>query len=238
MNKVERAVIVAAGKGERMKPLTLHTPKPLISIYGKRFIDHVIQALHKNGVYEIYVVVGYLKEKFKDLPLQYEGVKLIENPYYETCNNISSLFVARDHLCNAFITDADQMIYNTDILNPYYEKSGYNAVYTDGITNEWLMQVKNGRVVSCNRNGGCGGWQLYSISRWSAEDGAKLKQHLEEEFLQKKNTQIYWDDVVMFEHFAEYNLGVYPMQYSDIVEVDNFAELCSIDAGYEVEYEK
>ena len=49
MYKVERAIIMAAGFGSRMSPLTLETPKPLVKVNGVRMIDTVIDALHKNG---------------------------------------------------------------------------------------------------------------------------------------------------------------------------------------------
>lgn len=229
---VKRAIIMAAGIGKRMQPVTLTTPKPLVKINGVRMIDTVIRGLHENGITEIYVVVGYLKEQFGDLEKEYPGLTLIENPYYDTCNNISSLYVARDHIEDAMILDGDQIIYNSGILQPAFERSGYNAVWCEGNTEEWLMTVENGIVTHCSRTGGRRGWQLFSISRWTAEDGRRLKRHLAYEFEEKENRQIYWDDVAMFCHPEEYELGIYETQYGDIIEVDNLNELVALDKSY------
>ena len=158
---------------------------------------------------------------------------MIENPYYDSCNNISSLYMAREYIENAIILDGDQMIYNSDILRPDFERSGYNCIWTDKETDEWLLTVKDGVVTSCSRTGGAQGWQLYSISRWSKTDGQKLKRHLEIEFEEKKNTQIYWDDVAMFCYPKEYELGIMEMKRGDIVEIDNLEELTAIDKTYE-----
>lgn len=232
MSHVKQAIIMAAGVGQRMQPVTLTTPKPLVRVNGVRMIDTVIQALQNNGIREIYIVIGYLKEQFYSLVSEYDGVHLIENPYYDTCNNISSLYVAREHLEDVIILDGDQIIYHDDILAPDFERSGYNAVWTDEETNEWLMQVDNGIVTSCSRTGGKKGWQLYSVSRWTKEDGKKLKRCLEEEFDGKKNRQIYWDDVAMFCHFDEFQLGIRPMKQDDIIEIDNLSELIALDDSY------
>lgn len=228
---VERAIIMAAGIGKRMRPLTNDVPKPLVKVNGIRMIDSVIDGLHSNGIKEIYVIVGYLKEQFAYLPIEHPELTLIENPYYDTCNNISSLYVARELLCNSLILDGDQIIYNPSVLSPEFSSSGYNAVWREKNTSEWLMEVEDGIVRRCSRVGGSHGWQLYSISRWSREDGIKLKKHVEYEF-ERGNQQIYWDDVVMFCHFEDYTLGIKKMKEGDVVEIDDLAELIQIDKSY------
>ena len=232
MHKVKRAIIMAAGTGTRMLPLTNSIPKPLISVNGTRMIDSVIAALRENGIVETYVVVGHLKEAFSDLPARWPGLTLIENPWYLSCNNISSLYMAREHLEDAIILDGDQIIYDPSVLSPEFERSGYNAVWTDGETREWLLTVEDGVVTACSRSGGRGGWQLYSISRWSSEDGQRLRRHLEEEFEQKQNRQIYWDDVALFCHPGDYRLGIRPMRRDAVIEIDSLAELAEVDESY------
>ena len=232
MYRVRRAIIMAAGIGKRMQPVTLETPKPLVKVNGVRMIDTVLRGLHENGITEIYVVAGHLIDQFRDLEREYGGLELVENPYYATSNNISSLYVVRDRIGESMILDGDQIIYNPAVLGTAFTRSGYNAVWTEQTTEEWLMTVEQGIVTHCSRNGGSHGWQLFSVSRWTAEDGNKLKRHLEIEFEEKANRQIYWDDVAMFCYPGEYQLGVYPMQYGDIVEIDNLRELADLDGSY------
>ena len=223
---------MAAGKGERMHPVTLQTPKPLVQVNGVRMIDTVIRALHQNGVTEIYVVVGWLKGQFLPLEREYPGLKLIENPWFETCNNISSLYAAREHIGDAIILDGDQIIYDSTILAPQFERSGYNVVWQPDETSEWMLTVENGVITSCSRTGGKNAWQLYSISRWSREDGEMLRRHLELEFEEKQNRQIYWDDVALFCHPEDYELGVREMQSGALIEIDDLQELAALDAAY------
>ncbi len=230
--KVERAIIVAAGIGTRLYPITRKTPKPLVKVCGTRMIDTAIDALHQNGIDEIYVVVGHLKEQFRYLEAENTGITLVENPYYLTCNNISSLYMVREHLKDVMILDGDQMIYSPAVLSPFFMRSGYNAVWTDGMTKEWFLSVKEGIVTACSRTGGIHGWRLCSVSRWTAEDGERLRYHLELEFKKKGNTQIYWDDIPLFCYQSEYTLGIREMQKGDILEIDSLQELVLVDPGY------
>ena len=232
MHTVKQAVILAAGTGTRMRPVTLSTPKPLVRVNGVRMIDTAIQGLRANGICEIYLVTGWLGEQFRPLAEEYPGLSLIENPWFGTCNNISSLYAAREHLEDAIILDGDQLIRNPQVLAPEFDRSGYNAVWTDAPTGEWLLTVEGGVVTACSRTGGARGWQLFSVSRWTAQDGRRLRRHLELEFEERRNRDLYWDDVALFRHPDDYRLGVYPMEPGDVTEVDSLAELAALDPGY------
>ena len=203
MFHVKRALIMAAGIGERMHPLTLETPKPLLRVNGVRMIDSVVDALHRNGIFEIYVVVGYKKEQFEAWVQTQPGVVLIENPLYRSCNNIASLYAAREHLSDCMILDGDQLVRNPEALTPLFARSGYNAVWTEQETKEWLL---------------------------TAEDGARLRRDLELEFEDRQNRIIYWDDVALFCHPEKYRLGIFPMREGDVVEIDTPEELAAVEA--------
>ena len=127
---------MAAGIGQRLRPVTLTTPKPLVTVNGVCMIDTIIAALHENEIHEIYVVVGYLKEQFYEWAKKYNGITLIENPWYAECNNIASLYVAREYLNYAIILDGDQIIRNPAILHREFTRSGYSCAWTDRATNE------------------------------------------------------------------------------------------------------
>ncbi|RVU70945.1 MULTISPECIES: sugar phosphate nucleotidyltransferase [Lactobacillus] len=233
MPKLDNAIIMAAGLGTRMRPLTNEIPKPLVKVKGKRMIETIIHALHESRIDDITVVTGYLAEKFAFLSEKYPGLKLVNNPYYQQYNNLSSLYVARHGLKNTVILDGDQLINTPQILSADFKKSGYAGSWVNQWTDEWIMHCdQSGHVLSCDRDGGKDGYRLYSVSKWTAKDSAKLGQLVEREF-EAKNYDIYWDDVPMFKYSDQFNLVVHQINVKDIVEIDSLDELKQIDPGYE-----
>lgn len=228
MFKAERAIIMAAGMGTRLKPATDDTPKPMVKVNGVRIIDTVIDALHANGINEIHIVTGYLAGRFSEVKQKYPDVDILYNPYYATRNNISSMFVAREYLQNAICVDGDQIIYNPEILSPYFDYSGYAGSLLHEETDEWVMQTDELGIVTSASIGGNHGWQLFGISRWTSEDGLKLKRYIEEEYLVKKNYDIWWDNIPLFIHPEDFKLKVRRIMKGDLKEIDNFYELIEV----------
>ena len=99
MRKVQNAIILAAGMGSRMIPITYEKPKGLVEVRGETMVERQIKQLLASGVEIIHIVTGYLAEQFDFLQDKYAGVvSCIYNPNYESKNNIASLYLVRQYL--------------------------------------------------------------------------------------------------------------------------------------------
>ena len=223
-----RAIILAAGVGSRLLPLSNTTPKPLIKAHGVPMIHTMIEGFLLNGINEIHIVVGHLKEQFAYLPGVYGPcINFVANPNYMNHNNISSLYFAREFIEDVVICDGDMVLRNPKILHTDFEHSGYLSAWADE-TGEWLQFVDaDDFVQNTSDKGGKNGWQLYSVSFWSKTDGKRLKAHLEE--LYSENPHIFWDNIPLFLKKDEYRLRIRRINHGDIIEIDTASELVSYE---------
>ena len=92
-----KALIIAAGKGSRLKSLTIVEPKPLIQLLGLSLIERIILTARQAGIDEFVIVIGYLEGKIKDKlgDGKRYGVKItyIENLEWQRGNGVSVLKV-------------------------------------------------------------------------------------------------------------------------------------------------
>lgn len=105
-NKTKNAIILAAGFGMRMVPINVETSKGLLEVNGQPLIERTICQLQEVGIENIYIVVGYMKEKYEYLIDKY-NVKLLVNPEYASKNNLHSLKYAMKYLENAYVVPCD-----------------------------------------------------------------------------------------------------------------------------------
>lgn len=126
-NAPKRAIILAAGFAARMVPINLETPKALLEVNGEPLIERQIKQLHAVGIREIYVVVGYLKERFDYLIDEY-GVQLLVSNHYATKNNLHSLRKALKRLDNAYIIPCDLWCRE----NPFHARELYSWYMVSG----------------------------------------------------------------------------------------------------------
>ena len=229
----KRAVLLASGFGSRMMPITINTPKPLVNVNGRRIITTILDALLAIDVTEIYIVTGYLKECFQLLKADYPMITLLENPIYDSTNNISSAVVAKDCFQNAYAFESDLWLKNPGLLKKYRYQSCYMGVAVDQ-TPDWCFDVTDGRIMDLHK-GGTDCYHMYGISYWTAEDGAKLALDLPKCFEADDETkQRFWDDVACCICHDNYNLAIEPCTFDDVAEIDSFAELQEIDPRYRI----
>lgn len=108
------AIILAAGMGTRLRPLTDNRPKALVKVNDQAIIERQIEYLKEIAIEEIIVVTGYLHEKFDYLTDKY-GVKLVYNDKYDVYNNGYSMYIVREYLKNTFVLEGDVFL-NTKLL--------------------------------------------------------------------------------------------------------------------------
>lgn len=106
-----RLIILAAGQGTRLKPITNEKPKCLTSVNNKSILQWQIDTAHRSGITEIIVVGGYKIEQLRTYP-----VTVIENPLYASTNMVYSLYCAREYLNEPFILSYGDIIYDDVIL--------------------------------------------------------------------------------------------------------------------------
>ena len=228
--RVKRAVLIAAGFGSRLVPITLNTPKPLVRVKGVRMIDTLLDAITEAGIEEIYIVRGYLSEQFDQLLYKYPNIKFIENPKYNEANNISSVLLARHLLQNAYILEADLVLYNHSLIQKYQYSSNYLGVPVDK-TDDWCFTTKNG-IITKLMIGGENCHHLYGISYWDAEDGKKLAEDVKKVYEMPGGKERYWDQVPLEYCIGNYKVSARNCTFDDIIEIDGYSELKQIDPAY------
>ena len=232
--RAKRAIFMAAGFGTRLMPITLNTPKPLVRVHGVRIIDRLIDACLAAEINEIYIVRGYLAEQFDELLYKYPMVKFLENPAYGEANNIGSALVARHMLSNAYVFEADLLISNPTIIKKYHYTSDFLAIKKEH-SDDWCFRVNEGIIIE-EKVGGEGEdiWQMVGISYWNQADGNTLAQDIADVYASPGGIERYWEQVPLEYRKEHYQVEVRECYDEDIVEIDTFEELKSIDKAYDV----
>ena len=138
-----KLIILAAGQGTRLRPLTDNIPKCMVEFKKKPIIDHILDAASSCNIDNICIVTGYKQDVLKD-HLQSKRIIYYSNPNYEKTNMVDTLFRARDYLDGDIIISYADIVYSDDILQKLINfNEGISVVVDKDWKQLWSLRMNN-----------------------------------------------------------------------------------------------
>ena len=154
-----KAIIVAAGPGSRLNPLTNERPKCLLEVGGKTILERALEALRENEINRIAVVRGYYSQL-----IGYPNITYYENPNYRENNILRSLVYAEREMDDDFVFSYSDIIFGSEIVAKLMNKTADIALTVDvnwkqryqgrdlhPISEAELVKLENGQVVKIGK---------------------------------------------------------------------------------------
>ena len=145
-NRITTALLLAAGTGSRLYPLTKNSPKCLTLVNEISILERLVNNLIKLGFKRLVIVTGFQKECIMDFLGSKSGdlaIEYIHSPLYRTTNNIYSLWVARAIINEPFVLFESDLVLNTSLLN--------EMVFPDKMAVAEMQPWLNGTTVSVSK---------------------------------------------------------------------------------------
>lgn len=219
--KPSRAIILAAGYGMRMVPINIETPKALLTIRGEVLIERLIKHLHEVNIREIYVVVGFMKERFEYLRDTF-GVHLIYNSEYSLKNNLYSVSLALDFLSNAYVIPCDLWCEE----NPFhhYELYSWYMVSDAMHKDSSVIANRHHRLVKTKTSGN----RMIGISYLTVPESEIVRSNISRMCVQRLFDNDFWESAL----YLKDRMVLYARVVSDkkVIEINTYEQLRTFDS--------
>jgi choline kinase len=129
---IEKAIILSAGKGSRLLPLTADLPKCLIELGGRRLLEWQLDALAAVGIAETVIVTGFRDDLVDAVVAGRPGVRTLFNPFYHVADNMGSVWLVREELdCDTLLLNGDTLVSRPLLARVLDEADGAVTVTVD-----------------------------------------------------------------------------------------------------------
>jgi CTP:phosphocholine cytidylyltransferase-like protein len=217
------AIILAAGMGTRLRPLTDEIPKALVEVDGESFFGRQVRLLGLAGVDDITVVTGYRASAFEPWRAD-PRLRFVHNERYHDWNNLYSMHLVRDRLGDTLVLDGDVWIGAGVLPAASPATSRWYVGRREAMRNEWAVACDDiGRVERIDVRSGSG-WILTGISYWTGADGAFLSGVIESLMGRADAPSLFWDDAPRTS-LGEIYVTAERLGSADWAEVDTVEEL-------------
>jgi L-glutamine-phosphate cytidylyltransferase len=148
-----KAIILAAGEGKRLRPLTNELPKCLVKLFGKSILERQIEIYRKSKIKDIIIVTGYKKEKIKILNI-HEYI----NKEFDSTNMLETLFCAKNELEGSVIISYGDIIFEKKILDSLINsKEDFSVIIDKKWKEYWFARmdepIKDAESLKLDSNG-------------------------------------------------------------------------------------
>lgn len=239
-----RAIILAAGVGSRLRPITDKKPKTMVTVNNKPMIGHIIDALIQAEVPEIVVCTGYRADQLQSYLTEIYQTKVelifVNNPVYETTNNMYSLYLAREYLRGDLLLMNADLVFDPSIISSLVEFSGSAIAVDKGNYLDEAMKVvvehnvvKNiSKKICIEDSYGCS-IDIYKFNSNACE--VLNKEVVEIVEVEKDLNQ--WTEVLLDRVFANQKVVAVPMDIGDRkwFEIDNYTDLANAEILFNTE---
>ena len=144
--RITTALLLAAGTGSRLFPLTRNSPKCLTLVNEKTILERLVIGLKKKGFKRLVIVTGYQEDCIKEFLGTISGnmtIEYVHNPLYRTTNNIYTLWLAREIINEPFVLVESDLVFDVSQLD--------DMVYPDRIAIAPIAPWMNGTTISINQ---------------------------------------------------------------------------------------
>lgn len=221
-NRPKNAIILAAGYGMRMVPIGKDMPKGLLEVDGETLIERLIKQLNEVGIFDITIVVGFMKEAFEYL-IDLYGVKLVINRDYAIKNNLHSLNLVSNDIDNTYILPSD--IYF--ISNPFSKVETYSWYMISNEDNENSNVYINRNLELVKTTDEKHNNFMVGVSYVTLRESNKLKSRLKELEIDSKSKNSFWEEA-LFEKDRMY-VNAKMIKASQFVEINTYEQLRGLD---------
>lgn len=228
-----KALILAAGLGSRLAPITDNCPKSLVPVNGKPILAKQIDNLHENNIFDITVVAGYKANILKSYISHHYGdkIKIIDNNDYALTNNMYSAYLAHaDFNGKAFLMMNADVFYDASIIKTLLECQALNAIATDvGRYLEESMKVTqdDGRLTGISKKISKEDALGVSIDIYKfSELAGRVFFDKCADYIENKKEVKLWSEVALNDILATVEFKACPLPLNGRwVEIDNHADL-------------
>lgn len=227
----KNAIILAAGKSRRFAPFTYEKPKGLFRVKNEVLIERQIEQLREAGIQDIYIIVGYMKEKFFYLEEKY-GIHLIVNNKFTDQGNVSSVYVCKEYLSNTFICCADQYF----VENPFLDANPLNNSYractiASGEGDKYTINYSDAGVITQVYLAGEQSTVMVGHAYFNEQFSKKFIELFEEEKSDFRTNSMFWEEFYA-KHINALTLYKKDYELGSIYEFDSIDDLRQFDSEF------